>query len=154
MIRRVIWCARTSAGFSLIEVLVALLLLGVGLMGLARLQLVLLAGAADTVAYDHAVRLANGRVESLRLIRLADGMPVSGADELPVQGLLFQRAWIVVCPPAQPCHATVSVQWRAPRASAEGDLYKLSLVAYLAPASSAAQGWLVQSGPPYREILP
>ena len=38
---------RHVAGFSLIEVLVALVILGVGLMGLARLQLFLLAGTAD-----------------------------------------------------------------------------------------------------------
>ena len=109
--------SRASGGFSLIEVLVALVLLGVGLMGLARLQLVLLAGTADTAAYDHAVRLANDRVESLRLTRLAGGLPVTGTDEQPVQGILFQRAWTVACPSEQSCHAKVTVRWRSPRAS-------------------------------------
>lgn len=146
--------SRASGGFSLIEVLVALVLLGVGLMGLARLQLVLLAGTADTAAYDHAVRLANDRVESLRLTRLAGGLPVTGTDEQPVQGILFQRAWTVACSPEQPCHAKVTVQWRAPRASAEDAPHEVSLEAYLAPAVSVAQGWLVQSGPPNRENLP
>ena len=156
MIRRVIWRARASvsAGFSLIEVLVALVILGVGLMGLARLQLVLLAGTADTAAYDHAVRLGNAQIESLRFTRFTGAVPISGADEQPVQGIQFQRAWTVACPPGQPCHATVTVQWRAPRASAEDAANDVSLEAYLAPASSVAQGWLVQSGPPNRENLP
>ena len=146
--------SKTSQGFSLIEVLVALVILGVGLMGLARLQLVLLAGTADTAAYDHAVRLANERIESLRFTRLTGSVPISGADELSVQGILFQRAWTVACPSEQSCHAKVTVHWRAPRASAEDAPHDVSLEAYLAPAVSVAQGWLVQSGPPNRENLP
>ena len=146
--------SKASQGFSLIEVLVALVILGVGLMGLARLQLVLLAGTADTAAYDHAVRLANDRIESLRLTRLAGGLPATGTDEQAVQGILFQLAWTVACPSERPCHAKVTVQWRAPRASAEDAPHEVSLEAYLAPAVSVAQGWLVQSGPPNREILP
>lgn len=84
-----------SAGFSLIEVLIALVVLGVGLMGLARLQLHLLASTADSAAYDHAVRLANAQLESLRFTRLTGGVPVSGADEQSVQGLVFSRRWTV-----------------------------------------------------------
>ena len=143
-----------SAGFSLIEVLVALVVLGVGLMGLARLQLHLLAGTADTAAYDHAVRLANAQLESLRFTRLAGGVPVSGADELTVQGLVFNRRWVVSCATDEACQVTALVRWREPRAGAAAETQELTLNAYLPPASLSAQSWLIQAGAPSHEKLP
>ncbi|MFW9610718.1 MAG: type IV pilus modification PilV family protein [Fluviibacter sp.] len=143
-----------SAGFSLIEVLIALVVLGVGLMGLARLQLHLLASTADSAAYDHAVRLANAQLESLRFTRLTGGVPVSGADEQSVQGLVFSRRWTVNCTSGDLCQIAAQVRWREPRAIAGADTQEISLNAYIALPSGAAQGWLVQSGPPGREILP
>lgn len=144
----------SSRGFSLIEVLTALVVLGVGLMGLARLQLHLLAGTADTAAYDHAVRLANAQLEALRFTRLAGGMPVSGADEPSVQRLTFSRRWVINCNPDALCQATTRVRWREPGAGAAAAEQEVMLDAYLAPSSLTAQGWLVQSGPPGRETLP
>ncbi len=146
--------SQQSTGFSLIEVLVALVVLGVGLMGLARLQLVLLAGTADTAAYDHAIRLANDQLESLRFTRLSGGALVTGADDPSVQGMTFQRSWAVACASDQPCDVKVQVRWREPRASAEDGQREVSLNAYLVPPSATAQAWLVQSGPPKRETLP
>lgn len=145
---------RINAGFSLIEVLIALVILGVGLMGLARLQLFLLAGTADTAAYDTAIRLGNERLESLRFERLSGGVPVSGAEDQSMQGIAFNRSWTVDCTAEQSCHARVLVRWVEPRAS-EGSMPREMLIeAYLAPASGTEQGWLVQSGPPSRETLP
>ena len=143
-----------SAGFSLIEVLVALVILGVGLMGLARLQLYLLATTADTAAYDHAIRLANDQLEALRFTRLSGGVRTSGADEPTAQGLVFHRTWSVSCAAGQSCSAQVLLRWREPRAAAESPEREIVLAADLAPPSAAAQGWLVQSGPPRRETLP
>ena len=145
---------RRMAGFSLIEVLVALVILGVGLMGLARLQLYLLASAADTAAYDHAVRLANDQLEALRFTRLSGGVPTSGADEPTAQGLAFNRTWTVSCTAGQACQAQVVLRWREPRAAAASPPREIALDAHLAPPSATAQGWLVQSGPPHRETLP
>ena len=142
------------AGFSLIEVLVALVILGVGLMGLARLQLYLLATTADTAAYDHAIRLTNDQLEALRFTRLAGGVPTSGADEPTTQGLVFHRTWSVRCAAGQSCSAQVLLRWREPRAAAESPEREIVLAADLAPPSAAAQGWLVQSAPPRRETLP
>ena len=143
-----------SSGFSLIEVLVALVILGVGLMGLARLQLYLLASTADTAAYDHAIRLANDQLEALRFARLAGGLPMTGADEQTAQGLVFNRTWTVNCDAGQACHANVVLRWREPRADAGAPQRQLTLAGDLAPASAAAEAWLVQSGPPRRETLP
>ena len=145
---------RHTAGFSLIEVLIALVILGVGLMGLARLQLYLLASTADTAANDHAIRLANDQLEALRFTRITGGTPSTGADEVPVQGMAFNRSWVVTCVPAPLCHVTVRVGWREPRASGHNGQREITLDAHLAPPSAAAQAWLVQSGPPRRETLP
>ena len=145
---------RRSAGFGLIEVLVALVILGVGLMGLARLQLSMLAGVADTAAYDHAVRLANDQLEALRLTRQVEGVPAAGSDERLVQGMVFQRAWTIACSADRLCRAAVVVRWHEPRAGSTNPQRAITLEAVLAPPSMSSQAWLVQSGSPGREILP
>lgn len=144
-----------AAGFSLIEVLVALVILGIGLMGLARLQLFLLAGTADTAAYDQAVRLANEQIEMLRFTRLSGGVATTGADEPVVQALAFRRSWTVTCGGADElCHSKVSIKWTEPRGDAQREPRELLLSAWLVPPLAAEQGWLVQSGPPRHETLP
>ena len=148
---------KDETGFSLIEVLVALVNLGVGLMGLARLQLYLLAGSADTVAMDHAVRLANEQLETLRFMRWTGGTPTGGADEIRKQGLAFRRDWQVVCTsaqPASPCRAQVVLHWREPRGDASSPERQLVVEGYLAGNSAVAEAWLVQYGAPGREPLP
>lgn len=145
---------RYVAGFSLIEVLVALVILGVGFMGLARLQLFLLAGTADTVAYDQAIRLANEQIEMLRFSRLAGDVPTPGADEQTLHGMTFQRIWTAACGTDQSCQTKVVVTWIEPRSDGQQGRRELALAAWLAAPTSVAQGWLVQSGPPTREILP
>lgn len=155
--RRIHWWIRLqpqAAGFSLIEVLVALVILGVGLMGLARLQLYLLAGTADTAAYDLAVRLASAQIETLRLTRMSGSVPTAGADEQALPGIAFQRSWAVTCGVDQLCQSEVTVKWAEPRGGGQGGQRELVLTGHLAPPSAAEQGWLVQSGPPNRETLP
>lgn len=143
-----------SAGFSLVEVLIALVVLGVGLMGLARLQLFLLAGTVDTASYDHAIRLANDRLESLRFTHMSGLAPASGADQRQVQSYVFSREWTVNCAPNQLCAATVSVRWDEPSASSGSQQRETTVDAYLAPSDLKAQAWLVQAGPPKAERLP
>ena len=144
----------TVAGFSLIEVLVALVVLGVGLMGLARLQLYLLAGTADTAAYDQAVRLASDRVEALRMTRLSGGTPSSGSDEPSIQGMHYRRTWSVNCSTEALCQSTLTIQWSSPRSGGLQGPNELSMTVWLTPSSAIEQLWLVQSGPPHRETLP
>lgn len=143
-----------NGGFGLIEVLIALVILGVGLMGLARLQLSMLAGTADTAAYDHAIRLANDGFESLRFARFAGSLPTAGSDERTVQGMVFQRSWTIACSVEQACHAAVTLRWQEPRAGTGNPQREITLEGYLSPGMLAAQAWLVQSGPPTRETLP
>ena len=142
------------AGFSLIEVLVALVILGVGLMGLARLKLFLLAGTADIAATDQAIRLANDQIEALRFARSSGVDLSSGADEQSLHGMAFQRSWTVSCGVDQPCQTQVGVTWTEPRGDKQPSRQELLFHAWLTPNVSVEQGWLVQSGPPGRETLP
>lgn len=64
---------RLQRGLSLVEVFVALLVLSVGLIALAKLQVDLVRGSADARARTVALSLAEEKVEDLRTFVLADG---------------------------------------------------------------------------------
>jgi type IV pilus assembly protein PilV len=140
-----------AGGFSLVEVLIALVVLGVGLLGLARLQLNMLGGTAESVLHDSAVRLAEDKLESLRF-ELAEGrLPQSGSDEPKVQDVTLQRHWNLKLSSTGLVESNITLQWRDPRTGQEGTL---NLPAMLSPSVLAAQAWLIQSGVPSREPLP
>lgn len=64
---------RLQRGLSLVEVFVALLILSVGLIALAKLQVDLVRGSADARARTVALSLAEEKVEDLRTFVLTDG---------------------------------------------------------------------------------
>jgi prepilin-type N-terminal cleavage/methylation domain-containing protein len=144
---------KTSAprGFSLIEVLIALVVLGVGLLGLARLQLNMLGGTAESVLHDSAVRLAEDKLETLRFELSQGRMPQTGSDEPKVQDVIMQRHWELKPSPTGLVETNIVMQWRDIRTGEESTL---NLPARLAPSVLAAQAWLIQSGVPTREPLP
>ena len=144
---------KTSAprGFSLIEVLIALVVLGVGLLGLARLQLNMLGGTAESVLHDSAVRLAEDKLEALRFELSQGRMPQTGSDEPKVQDVIMQRHWELKPSPTGLVETNVVMRWRDIRTGEESTL---NLPARLAPSVLAAQAWLIQSGVPTREPLP
>ena len=141
----------SAGGFSLVEVLIALVVLGVGLLGLARLQLNMLGGTAESVLYDSAVRLAEDKLEALRF-ELAQGhVPQSGSDELKIQDVIMQRQWGIKLSSPGLVESDIVMKWRDIRTGEESTL---NLPARLAPSALAAQAWLIQSGAPSREPLP
>ncbi len=144
---------KTSAprGFSLIEVLIALVVLGVGLLGLARLQLNMLGGTAESVLHDSAVRLAEDKLEALRFELSQGRMPQTGSDEPKVQDVIMQRHWELKPSPTGLVETNIVMQWRDIRTGEESTL---NLPARLAPSVLAAQAWLIQSGVPAPESLP
>jgi prepilin-type N-terminal cleavage/methylation domain-containing protein len=144
---------KTSAprGFSLIEVLIALVVLGVGLLGLARLQFNMLGGTAESVLHDSAVRLAEDKLEALRFELSQGRMPQTGSDEPKVQDVIMQRHWELKPSPTGLVETNIVMQWRDIRTGEESTL---NLPARLAPSVLAAQAWLIQSGVPTREPLP
>ncbi len=64
---------RLQRGFSLVEVFVALLILSVGLIALAKLQVDLVRGSADARTRTVALSLAEEKVEDLRTFAVVDG---------------------------------------------------------------------------------
>ena len=140
-----------ASGFSLIEVLIALVVLGVGLLGLARLQLNMLGGTAESVLYDSAVRLAEEQLELLRF-ELAEGrVPQAGSDEPKVHDVIMQRHWQLKASSTGLVESNIVMQWRDVRTGEENTL---NLPARLTSSVIAAQGWLIQLGAPSREPLP
>jgi type IV pilus modification protein PilV len=57
--------SRRDSGFSLIEVMVAIVILSIGLLALASLQLTLMRNSAETKAQTTALALAKGQLENL-----------------------------------------------------------------------------------------
>lgn len=138
-------------GFSLVEVLVALVILGVGLLGLARLQLGMLSGTAESVLYDSAIRLAEDKLESLRFDLVTGQKAQSGSDEIKAYDVTMQRAWSWSVNDRGLAETTVTMRWRDPRTGEENTI---SIPAKLLPSQLVAQGWLILSGVPGREPLP
>ena len=138
-------------GFSLIEVLIALVLLGVGLLGLARLQLSMLGGTAESVLHDSAVRLAEDKLEVLRFELAAGQTPLAGSDETQVDEVTLRRTWTWSVDANGLAETTITAKWRDPKT---GDELALSIPAKLTTSAMAGQAWLIQSGPPSRETLP
>ena len=69
--------ARGAKGFSLIEVLVAILVLGVGIVGLTHGLTAALSSSKESELQTEAALLAAGRIELLR----ADGYLLDGTEE-------------------------------------------------------------------------
>jgi prepilin-type N-terminal cleavage/methylation domain-containing protein len=80
---------RRTAGFSLIEVLTAVAILGIALVGLTHGLTTGLAASKDSELQSTAALIAAGRIELLR----ADGFLAAGTDEGELTGALALYRW-------------------------------------------------------------
>ena len=80
---------RTDAGFSLVEVMCAILILGIGLVGLTQGLTTALSSSKESELQTTAALLAAGRIEQLR----ADGYLVDGETEGDGDGELSLYHW-------------------------------------------------------------
>jgi type IV pilus modification protein PilV len=87
-----------SAGFSLIEVMVAMLILGIGLVGLVHGLDTALASHKDSEIRTQAALLAAGQIESLR----ADGFVTEGDYDGEFDGDLSNYSWKETVKPTSP----------------------------------------------------
>jgi len=111
---------RTEAGFSLIEVLIAMTVIGVGFLAVASMQGVSITSNHNSSLMTQATYLAEERIEELRnrsYINInATGSPEANIDAQgqPGTGGLFTRTWTVAfdSPGVLMKTITVTVTWR------------------------------------------
>lgn len=81
---------KSAAGFSLIEVMCAILILGVGLVGLTQGITAALSSSKDAEVQSAAALLAAGQIETLR----AEGYLIAGESEGEGEGTLSNFTWL------------------------------------------------------------
>ena len=108
--------ARTGErGFTLIEVLIALLILMVGMAGILSLQLTSMKATSFSRHATEASSLAEDKVEELRTVPLNSVRFASGTDQVDSRGVadaegLYTRTWTIV-PGIETTIVNVSVSW-------------------------------------------
>jgi type IV pilus assembly protein PilV len=96
-----------AAGFTLVEVIVAIVLLGVGLMGLAALSTTVTRANVQSSSLTTATALAQERAERLRT-QDYDAV-VSGGDTRMVDNVAYTRSWTVTTDDPAPGLKTVAI---------------------------------------------
>lgn len=88
---------RKTRGFSMIEVLIAVVVLGFGLMALAALQTSIIRSSAETKTQTVALQLAKDKVEDLRSFQTLAGYQAltSGNDTVTESAVNYARTWTV-----------------------------------------------------------
>ena len=111
---------RDSRGFTLLEVMITTVILAVGLLGLASLQIVAIKGNSFGQQMSVASTLAQNRLEQLRRTEyssLSDGTS-DGFDTYIDQanGVSYNRQWAAVTDASHPDWLTldVTVNWTGP----------------------------------------
>lgn len=101
-------------GFSLIEVLVGLVLLGIGLLAIAGMQVTSVRGNFFSSNITQASVLAQDRLETLRNLAYGDAaLTAANHNDGVIPGTIFTRDYDVsVIPGTTMLSITVRVRWR------------------------------------------
>lgn len=117
-------------GLSLVEVLVAVLVLGLGMVGVLKFQVDLMRSGVEMAQYAEGLHLAQDKIDNLShyvALRTADGSPsydeiVSSSFPDTIIGTTtnYSVSWVVT-DVADPPHkvVTVTVAWTDPRGDAQ-----------------------------------
>lgn len=84
---------KNQKGFTLLECMVALLILAVGLLGMAKLQYTVINGNSYSKQSTIATTLVHGKMEDLKKQSMSS--LASGNDTTEKQGITYQRIWTV-----------------------------------------------------------
>jgi len=107
--------SKRSEGFTLLEVMIALVILAVGLLGLAALQLVAVKSNAFSSEMTYATMLAQQHAESLKNLPFTDGNLTPGAHTAmgSSKGVQYTVTWSVTdnVPATDMKSVNVTVQW-------------------------------------------
>jgi prepilin-type N-terminal cleavage/methylation domain-containing protein len=106
---------RAEEGFTLIEVLIALLVLMVGMAGILSMQLTSMKATGFSRHATEASSLVEDKVEELRTVPLTSARFVNGNDQVDARGVpdatgLYRRSWTIT-PQTDTTIVTVSVAW-------------------------------------------
>lgn len=86
-------------GFSLIEVLIAVVVIGIGFMAAASMQGMSISSNSNSNYLTSATYLAQDKIEQLRRLAYTDitmvGSPESSIDDMGQSGGIFNRSWTV-----------------------------------------------------------
>lgn len=90
-------CSKTSKGFSLVEVLIALVILSITLLALAGLMVQSTKNSSWGSHMTEAATLAQDRLEGLRAVRPQTDIPegVNNDQVTGASGILYTRTWTV-----------------------------------------------------------
>jgi type IV pilus assembly protein PilV len=105
----------SSDGFSLIEVLVSLVLLVIGVLGMASLTGTVMEGNRSVTNYTRAAETLREKVEEMQSVPIRG--VISGADVDSVGGVEFDRAWTVTVNSPAPGlrRVNLTASWDDPR---------------------------------------
>jgi type IV pilus assembly protein PilV len=101
-------------GFTLIEMLIGLVLLAIGLLAIAGMQITSVRGNFFSSNMTQASILAQDRLEGLRQLEFNDaGLSAGTHNDGTIQGTIFTRqCTISVVPGTTMINITVTVSWR------------------------------------------
>lgn len=101
----------SARGFTLVEMMVAIILIGIGLMGLAALSTTVTRAGVQSSSLTTGSALAQERIERFRLEPYAS--IAAGSDVRMADGVPYTRAWTVATndPAVGLKTVTVTVSW-------------------------------------------
>lgn len=103
---------KRQRGFSLVEALITVLVLSVGLTGIARFQLHAWRSGLDASRRADALRLLSEQLDTLRMNASLTAVPASGADEPAADHTRFTRRWFYTPADAAFATARASLTWQ------------------------------------------
>lgn len=124
-----------AGGFSLLEVLLAALILGLGLAGIMEGMTLALQSHGDSERSTTAILLADGLLEEI----CAAGLPPEGESEGDFGDLFPRYAWTRRVEPIEPAglhEVRVAIRWR--EGEREAEIYELTTFIFEAPISAGA----------------
>ncbi len=124
---------RSNAGFSLVEVMIAILVLGVGLLGLTQGLTTALQASKDSEVQTAAALIAAGQIETLR----AEGGLIAGTREGKASESQSNYKWKEVVRKAD-VDGLYEVQVSVEDAANGKELYDLKTLLFDAPLSSSS----------------
>ena len=106
--------SKKSKGFSLVEVLVALVILSISLLALAGLMVQSTKNSSWGSHMTEAATLAQDRLEALRAVRPQSDIPegMNNDQVTAASGIVYTRTWTVTTNPAGTLRTiTISITW-------------------------------------------